>query len=168
MMRKFKAPHLDPEQFKYLDPASFRKDKIKDPNVLGFCYEYGLGVKKDHDIAFTCYETAAKTALQPSFASSYNLGRMLLCRKKFHEAISELSELKTALESRLKKDAEIRTQLNERKAKLQNSSWKKADKAHLLHTIDDSLAKCDKSQKTCEKLFQKTLDALAKALEGCH
>lgn len=98
LARKYKIPCLDPSlsQFAYLLPLFRSGDKVDSKNTLGFCYEYGLGVKQNLDKAFECYkEEIEKPKLQNSiFAAHINLGRLYYYHR--HDVKNALASFTTA------------------------------------------------------------------------
>lgn len=89
---RYKLPIIDPNKFTYLDPFFRTKSDIS-PRVLGFCYEYGLGVEKDIEEAIKNYRKDANN--NPS--ASYNLARLLLEKGQFQEALNYLITAETIL-----------------------------------------------------------------------
>lgn len=71
---RYRSPIIDENQFLHLDPFFRFKTKGVSPNVLGFCYEYGLGTKANRDEALKNYREAADN---DEYSACYNLGRLL-------------------------------------------------------------------------------------------
>ncbi|MCE5319304.1 MAG: hypothetical protein LLG04_18310 [Parachlamydia sp.] len=95
IVRKYEAPVIDPKEFPYLEPFFCKKNEPEDLNALGFCYEYGLGVKKNHQKALNCYKVAVEK--DPGYASLYNLGRLYLQDRQWQEANRTLTEAENFL-----------------------------------------------------------------------
>lgn len=99
----YRAPRIDKNEFAYLKPSSLsiQKDDIS-AEILGFCYEYGLGTKINSEKAFIYYREAAKS---DNYSACYNLGRLLL---KWgwspgwqQEAIDALTKAETILKNKI-------------------------------------------------------------------
>lgn len=86
---RYKPPIIDENEFLYLHPRSRRNLCQISPNVLGFCYEYGLGTKKNIQEAIHHYRIAIQ---KNAYAACYNLARLLLVEEKFDEAIDLLKK----------------------------------------------------------------------------
>lgn len=87
----YRAPIIDKNEFVYLDPQ-FRSGNDLDmltPAILGFCYEYGLGTKKDLEKAYKYYSEAAEAG---EYSACYNLARLLLKQEKKEEAADYLNK----------------------------------------------------------------------------
>lgn len=93
--QKYEAPVIDTKKFLFLDPFFCTKRIPQDSNALGFCYEYGLGVKKNHTKALDCYKAAVEQ--DPTYASQYNLGRLYLQDRQWPEANRALTEAENLL-----------------------------------------------------------------------
>src|SRR5262249_36166584 len=76
LLRKYKLPVIDPSMFGYRDPKTLQQVKKIDHNALGFCYEYGLRVKKDLKQAAYHYRKAFENDKIPLFIAQINLSRM--------------------------------------------------------------------------------------------
>lgn len=90
----YKFPIIDPSEFLYLSP--FFRERLRDvsPKVLGFCYEYGLGVKKNREEAIKNYRIAASPV---EYSACYNLARLLIQKGDFKEAV-ENNDVKEAID----------------------------------------------------------------------
>lgn len=93
----YRLPILNPERHSYLAPSFRKKDPVC-PHVLGFCYEYGLGVKKRPDQAFKIYEKASAK----EYSACYNLGRMLFQKGQYHQGIDYLIKGENMLMAKIK------------------------------------------------------------------
>lgn len=77
----------------------FKKKTVNlPPHVLGFCYEYGLGLKKDVDKAITNYQQGAA---QGEYSACYNLASLLLEKNQTKEAIDHLKIAETILTKKI-------------------------------------------------------------------
>lgn len=97
---------------KYKHPSPKLLTMIKDPNTLGFCYEYGLGVESDAEKAFQLYKTASSQPINDlanfniNYAAYFNLGRIYLQKKEFPNAVQSLSQAEQFLKGNLERKVE--------------------------------------------------------------
>ncbi len=61
---KFRTPKIAPTEHLYLPPNLRTQDELE-PQVLGFCYEYGIGVEKDLKRAEDLYDSIIKDPEKP-------------------------------------------------------------------------------------------------------
>ncbi len=71
---RYRLPVIDKNEFAYLQPFFRHEDKAS-PQAMGFCYEYGLGTKRDIEKARINYENAT---FEGEYSACYNLGRLCL------------------------------------------------------------------------------------------
>lgn len=94
LRERYRPPIIDKNEFSYRNPF-FRSKQNSSPTVLGFCYEYGLGTKRDLKKAFQNYHEAAE---QNEYSACYNLARLYLKKKGFaHEVIDSLKKAEEIL-----------------------------------------------------------------------
>ena len=75
-------------------PPILPKNHNISPKVLGFCYEYGLGTKKNIEEAIKNYREAAN---DNEYSACYNLARLLLNRGDVQEAVDSLKKAEDIL-----------------------------------------------------------------------
>lgn len=141
---RFKHPIIDQNEFLYLKPF-FNNAAHVSPNVLGFCYEYGLGTKPNHDEALKNYREAAD---KNEYSACYNLGRMLFEQGDVNDAIDALKKGEDILIDRI-------DNANDRVYHIQNDVVPGFGKAHP-QTIKDAT----EFNEGCQKVWQKDLNRI--------
>lgn len=92
----YKAPLIERNQFPYMKDFFFQRQQDIPKHVLGFCYEYGLGVAQNTDQAFACYLEAYQNDPQ-NYSAAYNLSRLYLQRGEKDRAIETLNQIQKVL-----------------------------------------------------------------------
>lgn len=100
LREKFIPPRLEANQFEYLDPFFKETQSEISSKVLGFCYEFGLGTKKNIDEAIRHYRIAAG---QDEYSACYNLGRLLLEKNETGEAIDLLKKAEKIVQEKVQR-----------------------------------------------------------------
>lgn len=95
---KYRPPIIDQSKFLFLKPFFRDKDNNIPPQNLGFCYEYGLGTKKNIEEAIQNYREAANL---DEYSACYNLARLLLKRGDVQEAIDSLKKAEDILSKKI-------------------------------------------------------------------
>lgn len=97
---RYQNPIIDRSEFGYLDP-SFNKEKGNlDDHILGFCYEYGLGTKKNEEKALENYHHGVEAN---EYSACYNLGCLYFKKDNFDQAIFYLKQGEDILLKKLEK-----------------------------------------------------------------
>lgn len=156
MAKKYEAPVLEFREFGYLEPHTFRIIKHpEDLNVAGFCYEYGLGVKRDLEKAFSCYKASVQS--EPSYAAFYNLGRHNLLKKEWEEGKRVLNLAETALKNLMQEGNRVLDMVAQRQIKHPRpDGW------------DEGIIRATRSDmKICEKALSKTFQVQMELHQQC-
>lgn len=144
---RYHHPIIDVAELGYLDPFFRRGADSVLPHVLGFCYEYGLGVKRQRDEAYKYYE---KGVAANQYSSCYNLGRMLVEDGRERQAIDVLEKGEDSL---IVKIDEAQQSIDDAKARLDPD----------LQKIEDHHSRLIKAW---QKALRKTCFVLLKAYEN--
>lgn len=108
----YKVPFVD-EQGAYKDRARRVRDKIEVSSaVIGFCFEHGLGTKKNKAAAIRNYEEV----IQTEYSACYNLGHLYF---KDEDYVRSIEALKKAEEILLGKIHFAQNKVNE----VRNQRW---------------------------------------------
>lgn len=94
---RYKIPLIESDEFLFFSPFFRYYKSSVSSKVLGFCYEYGLGAKKNINNAIEQYRKAAD---KEEFSACYNLGRLYL-DSNLSESIKFLEKGKTILECKI-------------------------------------------------------------------
>jgi hypothetical protein len=147
---KYKAPIINPEKFHYLDPFFRTPRQIRDFNVSGFSYEYGLGVDKDLQSAKSYYELGRFTDL----VCRFNFIRLsALMKDKGVNVKDEAESLRLAVRSELGNVEAALSLQQQRRTAVQSGDSRGIDPQHLLSSLDQSITHLEGRQSWLNKFL---------------